>query len=77
MAEDTNPLDTLLARVRELTAEGYDHSQAWGTADLERRISIWPEQWGDDLEILIYGVWRLPTAGENDLGAPTWNHCLP
>ena len=43
-----------------MTAEGYDHSQTWGTADLERRISIWPEQWGDDLEILIYGDFQPP-----------------
>jgi hypothetical protein len=58
--DSTNPLDALLARVRELTAEGYDHSQAWGTADLERRIASWPAQWGDDLQILIYGDFQPP-----------------
>lgn len=57
-----NPLDTLLTRVRELTAEGFDHSQAWGTADLERRIDNWPQAWGDDLQILIYGDFQPPNS---------------
>jgi hypothetical protein len=58
--DESNPLGALLARVRELTAEGFDHSQAWGTADLERRIDAWPEAWGDDLQILIYGDFQAP-----------------
>lgn len=55
-----SPLDALLTRVRELTAEGFDHSQAWGTAHFEQRISNWPKAWGNDLQILIYGDFQPP-----------------
>jgi len=53
-------LDELLARVRELAAEGRDHSWAWGLADLENRIRNWPTGWGEDLQILVYGGFNPP-----------------
>ncbi len=58
--DESNTMDALFARVRELTADGFDHLKAWGTADLERRIEAWPEAWNDDLQILIYGDFRPP-----------------
>lgn len=61
MNEDqSNQLDTLLARVRELSTAGHNHTEAWGIADLEQRIANWPKAWGDDLQILIYGDFKQP-----------------
>lgn len=53
-------IDPMLERARELNNLGLEWSQAWGKAWLEHRIREWPEKWGDDLEILLYGDFEAP-----------------
>ena len=48
MSSNGAPFDELLARTRELIAEGSDHSRAHDTAWLEHRIKIWKEKWGNN-----------------------------
>lgn len=47
---------------------GLDPVHASGVAWLEERIRRWPESWGDDLHVLIYGDFRAP---ESNLEFPT------
>lgn len=53
-------IDKWVRRAQELAAEGLDWSQAHGVAWLEQRISLWPEAWGDDLQILVFGDFSPP-----------------
>ena len=50
-----------MKRVRELQAQGLDLGQAYGKAFLEQRIKDWPQSWGDDLHVLIYGDFEPPS----------------
>lgn len=58
---NTSLLDELMARTRQLESQGLAYSQAHGTAWLEKRISIWKDKWGDNLDILIYGDFKPPS----------------
>ena len=57
--------DTFQARFQELQARGFE--DAFDIADFEARIAEWPEAWGDDLRIEIYGDFEPP---EKDLTFP-------
>lgn len=61
MSSNGAHFDELLARTRELIAEGSDHSRAHNTAWLEHRIKIWKEKWGNNFWVLIYGDFKPPT----------------
>lgn len=52
--------DVLLARMRDLRSDGMESARAFGVAALEQRIKQWPEGYGDDLHILIYGDFEPP-----------------
>jgi hypothetical protein len=56
--------DGVFARTTQLMAEGFEHSHAFGLAYLEERVALWPKDWGEALQILIYGDFAAP---ENDL----------
>ncbi len=58
----------LIKRAAELEDTGLSRQVAFGTAVLEARIARWPEKWGDDLQVLIYGDFDAP---EHDLDYPT------
>lgn len=63
MSHTTNKeLELTLERVRELSCQGFDGSHAWGKAWLEHRIANWPSDWGNDLQVLIYGDFEPPKA---------------
>lgn len=57
--KDTLP-QRMLERVQCLRSTGTEWGQAFGKAWLEERIGYWPQGWGDDLEILIYGDFEPP-----------------
>jgi len=42
-------------RVNELKENGLDWLHAGGIADLEQKINNWPEKWGDNFVVIIYG----------------------
>ena len=48
-------------RARELQTVGLQLSHAIGTAWLEKRVSLWPEAWGNSLRVLVYGDFQAPT----------------
>lgn len=52
----------------ELHGSGMDWGRAWDTAWLEERIKQWPKDYGDDLQILIYGDFEPP---KRQLFSPT------
>jgi hypothetical protein len=52
----------VLDRAAEIQTTGLDEDITFGTAWLEERIRLWPESWGNDLRILIYGDFDPPTA---------------
>ncbi len=58
---------TLNKRAAELQATGLSRGVAFGMAQLEARIARWPEEWGDDLQVLIYGDFSEPN---HDLDYP-------
>jgi hypothetical protein len=60
LSAKTEPWDLMLKRARELQDEGLSSHQAFQRAWLERRIELWPRNWGDDLQILIYGDFEPP-----------------
>jgi hypothetical protein len=53
-------IERWMQRARELAAKGLDWSQAHGIAWLEERVAQWPEGWGNDLQILIFGDFSPP-----------------
>jgi hypothetical protein len=57
-------------RTTELQATGMPAGQAWQLAMLERRVQNWPADWGDKLQIVIYGDFEPPEANLHfpDLG---------
>lgn len=55
-----NHADVMMERVHQLKSEGLDWLQAHGKAALEYRISQWPSDWENDLQILIYGDFEHP-----------------
>ena len=50
-----------LNRSRELKASGLESWRADHIATLEERISQWPPEWGENLEILIFGDFQPPS----------------
>ena len=64
MSEMSKSSDGSIARHRErikkLEKQGYDWIRASGIASIEMRINQWPEKWGKDLQILIYGDFDPP-----------------
>ena len=52
--------DFMRLRALDLQQQGLEHIQAWGIALLETRIQMWPEGWGDNLPILLYGDFDPP-----------------
>ena len=58
----TDSTDAMFRRMRELKAEGLDHSQALGLASLEQRVRAWPPEYGEDLVIVIGGDFTPPEA---------------
>jgi hypothetical protein len=54
-------------RVTELQDTGLSRGVAFGIAELEARIARWPESWGDNLQVLIYGDFDAP---DHDLDYP-------
>jgi hypothetical protein len=53
-------LEKWLERAREHESNGLDWFQAKGIAWLEERILKWPADWGDNLEVLIFGDFEPP-----------------
>lgn len=53
-------IDRLMEISRELKAKGMYWDQAIDMASLEVRISKWPESWGDEFPILIFGDFAPP-----------------
>jgi hypothetical protein len=49
-----------LDRAKELEAAGMTRGVAVNTALLEERIAGWPLEWGNELQILIYGDFQPP-----------------
>jgi hypothetical protein len=58
-----NDWPAYLDRAKELEATGMTKSRALNTAILEDRIARWPQEWGDELQILIYGDFLPPPSG--------------
>jgi hypothetical protein len=56
----TQTIDQMMKRQRELMEAGIGTHQAFAFAELESRFEQWPSNWGDDLQILIYGDFRPP-----------------
>jgi hypothetical protein len=54
--------ERLLGRARELHGDGLDWLRAHGIAWQEEKIRHWPQAWGDDLHILLYGDFQAPDA---------------
>ena len=52
-------------RRKELIGQGIPQSEASSIALLEERISRWPENWGENLEILLYGDFSYPESTIN------------
>jgi len=50
-----NPAEALLSRLRDLKSKGIPHPEAFERARLEDRIRAWPEAWGNQLRVMLYG----------------------
>jgi hypothetical protein len=59
MAENDS-MQSYLDRAKELEATGMTRRRALNTAMLEERIARWPPEWGNELQILIYGDFQPP-----------------
>jgi hypothetical protein len=57
---DSGSSDFMRSRALNLQQQGLDQIQAWGIALLETRVQVWPEAWGDNLPILLYGDFEPP-----------------
>lgn len=57
---ESNYIDELLKRKKQLEADGIESGVAFEKAALEQRIQNWPSQWGPDLHVLIYGDFQQP-----------------
>src|SRR5580698_9004543 len=58
-----NDWPAYLDRAKELEANGMTKSRALNTAILEDRIARWPQEWRDELQMLIYGDFVPPPSG--------------
>ena len=61
-------IERYFGRKRELEETGLGKIEAGEIASLELKIEQWPESWGDDLKVLIYGDFA-PPEGDVDLPA--------
>lgn len=72
--EDTGSVEAdrivslLRQKTEDLVASGLREGHARGLAQLELRIAQWPSAWGDDLLVLLYGDFDVPS-GELDFPA--------
>jgi hypothetical protein len=57
---DNDSVPSYMDRAKELQATGMTWGRARDTAMLEERIARWPSEWGDELQILIYGDFQPP-----------------
>ncbi len=57
---DKSTPEDMRQRAIELHGLGMDLGRAWNTAWLEERIRQWPEGYGDDLQVVIYGDFERP-----------------
>ena len=62
MSDETDArIERMLARARELRAQGLDPYHASGLANLELRLEFWPSGWApDSLHVLVYGDFEPP-----------------
>ncbi|HTS41508.1 MAG TPA: hypothetical protein VMH84_13330 [Xanthobacteraceae bacterium] len=51
-----------MRRTRELKDSGLDHSHAFGVATFEQRLEQWPIEWGNAIQVLLYGDFEPPTS---------------
>jgi len=65
--ESDQVITGLFNRAAELQKIGLSWLAAVETSDLEARIARWPKDWGDDLQVLIYGDFDAP---DHDLDYP-------
>lgn len=61
--KDMPTAEAMRKRVIDLRGSGMDWGRAWETAWLEGRIRQWPEGYGDDLQVVIYGHFEPPKRG--------------
>jgi hypothetical protein len=63
MSNESKSMDDFFNRLsaeRELQAQGLKEIRALEKTALEYQIDQWPEEWGDDLWIIIYGDFAQP-----------------
>lgn len=60
MSKDRNTF-SYIHREQELMKQGLSFLSASAQAYMEQGIAHWPEEWGDDLEFLIYGDFQPPS----------------
>jgi hypothetical protein len=65
--DEDNAVSAMFKRVAELQDTGLPWHVALHMAQLELRIARWPENWGNDLQVLIYGDFAPP---DRDLDYP-------
>lgn len=53
-------VDDFMERVNRLHSEGAPFHEAIAVVRLEQRLAAWPEDWGDSLELLVYGELQIP-----------------
>ena len=55
-------MQQMRARENELLAQGMGIHQASGIASREYRLGDWPEAWGNELEVFLFGDFNPPNA---------------
>jgi len=60
-----NLVKTLSLRAKELEKEGFEPSFAWDKAYLQYKLEHWPDEWGEEIHVLIYGDFQPPRSDLN------------
>lgn len=60
MTKDNDVLKRLFDKAKKMENAGLDRIQALGIAQLEERVLKWPPKWGDNLNFLLYGDFKVP-----------------
>lgn len=60
-----NLVKTLSLRAKDLEKEGFEPCYAWDKAYLQYKIEHWPDDWGEQLHVLIYGDFQPPRSDLN------------
>lgn len=55
-----NLVKTLSLRAKEYEKGGFEPSFAWDKAYLQHKLEQWPDDWGEELHVLIYGDFKPP-----------------